>query len=196
MVGLRDGDLAHVRDGNVEVYQFKHSEQAFFEQLLPQADGSVLGATSYGLIEWRNGRTSTLSRENGLPCEQVYGAVFDRRGDLWLYMNCALGVLKRADLEGWRRNPATVVTIRTFGALDGVRPLSAAFGSGQRSPDGRLWFANSSSLQFFDLNISRETRFLRPCTSSKSLRTASHIGLRAVCSFHHSRAISKLIMLA
>jgi len=149
-VGLRNGDLAHVRDGQIEVHGFKHSEEASFEQLLPEADGSVLGATSYGLIEWRNGRTSTLSRENGLPCEQVYQAAFDRRGDLWLYMNCGLGILKRADLEAWQQNPATVVTIRTFGALDGARSNAAAFGSGQRSPDGRIWFANGGSLQVVD----------------------------------------------
>jgi signal transduction histidine kinase len=75
---------------------------------------------------------------------------FDGRGDLWLYMNCALGVLRSADLRAWKQNPSIAVTIRTFDALDGVRSNSAAFVAGARSPDGRLWFANSVSLQVVD----------------------------------------------
>jgi len=65
-------------------------------------------------------------------------------------MNCALGVPTSADLQAWKQNPDIAVTIRTFGALDGVRPNWAAFEGGTRSPDGRLWFANSRSLQFID----------------------------------------------
>jgi len=119
-------------------------------QLLPETDGSVLAATSYGLIGWRNGKALTLTPKNGLPCEQVYAMAFDRRGDLWLYMNCALGVLAGDDLQGWKQNPDIAVTIRTFDALDGVRPSRPAFPAAARSPDGRLWFANISSLQVID----------------------------------------------
>ena len=65
-------------------------------------------------------------------------------------MNCALGVLKSADLRAWKQNPGISVTIRTLDALDGVRPTSASFGAGARSPDGRLWFANNGALQVVD----------------------------------------------
>ena len=149
-LGLFNGDLAHVRDGQTVVHSFKHPEGAQILQLLPEADGSVIAATNYGLIGWRNGKALTLSQKNGLPCEQVYAIAFDRRGDLWLYMNCALGVLTSADLQAWMQNPDIAVTIRTFDALDGVRPNTAAFVAGARSPDGRLWFANSLSLQIVD----------------------------------------------
>ena len=149
-VGTVNGDLAHVRDGQAVVHPFEHPDSALLAQLLPDADGSVIAATTYGLIGWRDGKALTLSQKNGLPCEQVYAITFDRRGDLWLYMNCALGVLKSADLRAWKQNPGISVTIRTLDALDGVRPTSASFGAGARSPDGRLWFANNGALQVVD----------------------------------------------
>jgi len=149
-LGLFEGNLAHITHGQTAVHAFKHSGGAVIDQLLPDADGSVIAATNYGLMGWRNGKVLTLTQNNGLPCEQVYSMAFDRRGDLWLYMNCALGVLTRADFQAWKQNPDIAVTIRTLGALDGVRPYPASFVAGAQSADGRLWFANSSSLQVID----------------------------------------------
>lgn len=149
-VGTVNGDLAHVRDGQAVVHAFEHPESALLTQLLPDADGSVIAATSYGLIGWRDGAALTLTQKNGLPCEQVYAVTFDHRGDLWLYMNCALGILKKSDLQAWKQNPASPVTIRTLDGLDGVRPAGAAFVAAARSLDGRLWFANSGALQVVD----------------------------------------------
>lgn len=149
-VGLFNGDLAHVRDGRITIHAFEHPEAAMIDQLLPDGDSSVIAATNYGLIGVRDGKTFALTPRNGLPCEQVYALAFDRRGDLWLYMNCALGVLTRADLQAWKQNSGIPVTVRSLGALDGVRPSPAPFGSGARSPDGRLWFVNSSSVQVID----------------------------------------------
>ena len=149
-LGLFNGDLAHVRDGHTAVHTFNHAGGVAIQQLLPEADGSVIAATTYGLIGWRNGKALTLTQKNGLPCERVYAIASDLRGDLWMYMNCALGVLKRADLQAWKQNPDSAVTIRTFDGLDGVRPGRPAFVAGARSPNGRLWFANVMSLQVID----------------------------------------------
>jgi CheY-like chemotaxis protein len=154
-LGLFSGDLAHVRDGQTVVNALRRSGGAGIDQLLPEADGSVLAATNYGLVAWRNGKVLSLTQKNGLPCEQVYAMAFDRSGDLWLYMNCALGVLKSAELQAWKQNSDLAVTIRTFDTLDGVRPNYASFVAGARSPDGRLWFANGSSLQFIDPDLLR-----------------------------------------
>ena len=149
-LGLFNGDLAHVRDGHAVILSFKHPQGTVIQQLLPDADGSVLAATNYGLLGWRNGKALALTQKNGLPCEQVYAIAFDRRGDLWLYMNCALGVVASADFQAWKQNPDITVPVRTFDALDGVRPNYASFVAGARSADGRLWFANGLSLQVID----------------------------------------------
>jgi len=148
-LGLFNGDLAHFRDGQTTVHRFKHPQGALVRQLLSLPDGSILAATTYGLIGWFDGKASTLSQKNGLPCEQVYSMAFDHRGDLWLYMSCALGVLKKADLQAWKQNPDAAVAIRTLGGLDGVQPVNAGFHGAATSLDGRLWFS-SGALQFVD----------------------------------------------
>src|SRR5262245_24982317 len=49
-LGLLNGDLAHYRHGKLETYGFDHPASAILEQLLPGSDGSVLAATTYGVI--------------------------------------------------------------------------------------------------------------------------------------------------
>lgn len=149
-LGLVNGDLAHLRDGTAETYRFAHSDAALLAQVLPDVDGSVLAATSYGLIGWHNGRQLTLTAKNGLPCDEVYSLSFDSHGNLWLFMNCALGVLAKGDLQTWKANPDTRVSVRTLGVLDGVRTGLPSFVAAGRSPDGRLWFGNGSLLQMVD----------------------------------------------
>lgn len=141
-------------------------QRATYGLALPTASCNLMVSTSGGgclatdnscqTPRWRNGKALTLTQRNGLPCEQVYAIAFDERGDLWLYMNCALGVLARADFQVWKQNPDIAVTIRTLDALDGVRPSPAAFVAAARSLDGRLWFANSVSLQFVDTEHLRQ----------------------------------------
>lgn len=149
-LGLLNGDLAHYRDGAQQTYRFAHDDGALLQQLLPDADGSVLAATTFGLIGWHDGRQLTLTKKAGLPCDEVYGLAFDGQRNLWLHMNCGLGVLPRAELESWKGNPDATVSIRTLGVLDGVRTGLASFDSAATSPDGRLWFANAVSLQMID----------------------------------------------
>src|ERR1017187_8298560 len=49
-LGLFNGDLAHFGDGQTVVHAFQHPGVAVIDQLLPEADGSVLAATNYGLM--------------------------------------------------------------------------------------------------------------------------------------------------
>jgi signal transduction histidine kinase/ligand-binding sensor domain-containing protein len=149
-LGLVNGDLSHFRDGVFTTYQFVHGEQAGVLQLLPETDGSVLAATAYGLIGWQGGRQLLLNERNGLPCNQVNGIVFDDSGNLWIFMNCALGEVSRGDLQAWRRDSDTRVSVRTLDEFDGVRTGFASFLEATRSPDGRLWFSNGAVLQMVD----------------------------------------------
>ena len=148
-LGLFNGDLAHFRDGHTTVHRFELPQGELVTQLLSFPDGSILAATTYGLIGWLNGKELTLTRKNGLPCEQILGMAFDRRGDLWLGMSCALGVLRKADFQTWKQNPDLPVSIRTFDGLDGVQPIGGSFDVVALSLDGRLWFAGPS-LQVVD----------------------------------------------
>jgi signal transduction histidine kinase/ligand-binding sensor domain-containing protein len=144
-LGLGSGDLAHLRDGKATVHKFEHANKvAKIFQMFAEPDGSVIAATNYGLVGWRNGEALTLTQSNGLPCSQVNSMTFDRRGDLWLFMNCALGVLKKDDLQRWKLNPSTTVTIST---LDGASSGEPSFVAAARGGDGRLWFTTIPGVQ-------------------------------------------------
>jgi hypothetical protein len=72
-VGLRSGDLASYRDGILRTFPFHHTyDHRGVEQITVTPDGTVLGATTFGLIGWRHGKQSTLTTRNGLPCDTVY----------------------------------------------------------------------------------------------------------------------------
>jgi signal transduction histidine kinase/ligand-binding sensor domain-containing protein len=149
-LGLVNGDLAHYRDGQHTTYRFPHGDSGLLNQLLADADGSVLAATNYGLITWQSGKQLMLTEKNGLPCNELNGLAFDDKGNLWLFTNCALGELTRADLGVWKNHPDSTVAIRTLTALDGARTTWAPFGEASRSPDGRLWFSNGREIQMID----------------------------------------------
>jgi ligand-binding sensor domain-containing protein len=84
-LGLTTGDLARYRHGKVEIFAFKHSPESRVNQLFVNADGTVLGATAFGLIGWKEGKQQTLTVRNGLPCDGVNTLVADNQGALWLY---------------------------------------------------------------------------------------------------------------
>ena len=149
-LGLLNGDLAHYRDGELSTYQFAHDDSALLQQLLPDADGSVLAATSFGLIGWKHGARLTLNAKNGLPCDGVNAMTFDRDGNLWLFMTCALGEIAVGDLQRWKSDPRVSVPVKSFDAADGMIPGFAYFNGAARSSDGRLWFANGAAVQMID----------------------------------------------
>ena len=149
-LGLLYGDLAHYHDGKLETYAFAHPDSALLEQLLPGSDGSILAATSYGVIGRQNGRSVILDEANGLPCHSVNGIVADDAGSLWLPMDCALVRLSASELQKWKADPRARVSAQTFDELDGVLAGAASFITATRLLDGQLWFANGRIAQRLD----------------------------------------------
>ena len=151
-LGLFNGDLARYQQGRTDTFRFEHPPNSRVNQVLFSSDSSVLGATSYGLIGWSNGKQQTLSARNGLPCDAVNGLVEDGSGALWLYMQCGLVKIARSDLQRWWGQPNVRLQPKVFDVFDG-------FQSGNRAPfeskavrtvDGRLWFANAAVAQMID----------------------------------------------
>jgi signal transduction histidine kinase/ligand-binding sensor domain-containing protein len=147
-LGLISGDLARYRDGKLDLFSYKHSSRV--DQVLVGPDGSVLGATSSGLIAWRNGKQQTLTVRNGLPCNAINAIIWNPQNTLWLYTQCGLIEVQGAELERWWNRPDVVMRIRTFETSDGIQPGDALFNSSARSTDGRLWFPNGVVLQMIN----------------------------------------------
>jgi hypothetical protein len=149
-LGLRKGGLARYRNGQLQIFPLKNTN-AQVSQVLGESDGSVLAATSDGLVEWRGESRYALDHHNGLPCDRTYAMVTDRHSNLWLYTECGLISIKSDDLQQWRRNPEQKVSFDLLDAYDGVQPYPGTFGPrAARSNDGRLWFANGTVAQVID----------------------------------------------
>jgi PAS domain S-box-containing protein len=151
-LGFASGGLARYRDGQMEFFSLDRSpHDGPVHGLLVNSDGSVLAATTSGLVGWQNGRVQSLTVRNGLPCDVIYALIFDRKATLWLYAACGLIAIPNAELQRWWKSPDTTVESRLLDVFDGAQPMSTPLRpNASQSPDGRLWFANESILQMID----------------------------------------------
>lgn len=149
-LGLADGKLARFRSGKLETFSYDLKESVAVRQVLVRPDGTVLGATSAGLIGWKNGTQRIMTVKNGLPCDRIFGLIDDAQDGVWLYSECGL-VRIEAGLDQWWENPGAVVGVQVFDVFDGARPAMPSFQPiAARGPDGRLWFANETVIQMID----------------------------------------------
>jgi signal transduction histidine kinase/ligand-binding sensor domain-containing protein len=153
-LGLLTGDLARYKGSKLDVFRYKNSASPSFDTAVNAVaigpDGSVLGATPFGLIGWKDGKQQTLTVQNGLPCDVIYELVTDNRGALWLYTQCGIVEISNAELQKWWADRNSTRHLLTIGVLDGAQPGQVPFKGAASSVDGRLWFANGSGLQVID----------------------------------------------
>lgn len=149
---LANGDLARIRGGKMETFEFhREPNTGTIHDLAAFADGTIVGATTLGLAGWREGKTQTMTAENGLPCVDIHSVLIDREQRLWLYATCGILSLDADQVQAWWKDPGAVVRLRTFDAFDGAQPSRANFSpKASVGPDGRLWFANASIVQVLD----------------------------------------------
>jgi signal transduction histidine kinase len=112
-----------------------------------------LVSTNEGLFRWDGKVWSVLNRRNGLPCDAIFSAIKDNNGDLWLYSQCGLVRLGRAELEKWRTHSDSSLNTEVFDRFDGASPHLAAQliqPKASMTADGRLWFINNVAIQMID----------------------------------------------
>ena len=148
-VASRNGSLAHYRDGTASTTTLNGRDSSFSVLgMLLDSDDSLLVSTTEGLFRWDGSVWSVLNRRNGLPCDAIFSAAEDNDGALWLYSQCGLVKLGRAELTEWRTHSDSMLNAEVFDRFDGTRPHMAS-GSVQpivsKASDGRLWFINQIS---------------------------------------------------
>jgi signal transduction histidine kinase/ligand-binding sensor domain-containing protein len=148
-LGCVSGDLAHYYDDRSET--FPHISASNIRQLLPAPGGGLWAVAEDAFIWWNDNKTATMKTTNGLPCNELYAAVQDDAGALWLYARCGLFSVPASELTRWHENPSMQVNVESLdvycGAEPGMTPLQP---QATRSIDGRLWFANNNVVQTFD----------------------------------------------
>jgi len=107
------------------------------------SDGAVWAATEGGLSRVKDGRITTLTSRNGLPCDAVFWAMEDGDRSFWLQTPCGLVRIARTELEAWMSDSKRSVQTKVYDASDGVWSRGR-FGTRTpivaKSPDGKIWF--------------------------------------------------------
>jgi signal transduction histidine kinase/ligand-binding sensor domain-containing protein len=154
-LGFRLGGVAYLKDGQVrESYASRDGlGEGRVEGLQLDQDGALWAAAEGGLSRIKNGRVTTLTSKNGLPCDAVHWVVEDDDQSFWLYMACGLVRIARPELESWATDPKRTVRLAVFDSSDGVRSRAMASGYNpgvSKSADGKLWFLPRGGVSVID----------------------------------------------
>ena len=149
-----NGDLTHYLDGSVRTIALNRGDSSpLVEGIIADSDNSVLEFTSHGLFRWDNHSWQVLDGHNGLPCDVIYSVLKDIDGALWLYSQCGLLKIERAEVERWYQGSKSKLAIEVFDKFDGVRTRGIAYWAqplAGKTPDGKLWFINIVSVETVD----------------------------------------------
>jgi len=144
-LGFWDGDIARFQDGALhDTYTAARGLGAGrVNSLRLDVDGSLWVATAGGLSRVHDGRASTLTTHNGLPCDSVHWVIDDDARAMWLNGTCGLARLERADVDAWVADPRHAINAVVFDSSDGLRLSALPSGSDPfvaKSPNGQIWF--------------------------------------------------------
>jgi signal transduction histidine kinase/ligand-binding sensor domain-containing protein len=118
-------------------------------------DGAVWAAMQgSGISRIKNGRITTLTTSNGLPCDKIHWTTEDDDGSLWLYTACGLVRIVRTQVDAWISDPKRRVETTVWEAADGAMPLAAPSSFGPtfaKSTDDKLWFVTREDIAMVDL---------------------------------------------
>jgi signal transduction histidine kinase/ligand-binding sensor domain-containing protein len=153
--GLFSGGIAHFRAGQIQNLslggQNAGSRRVF--NLSRERDGALWAATENGLSRIADGRVSTLTTANGLPCNVVHWIIDDGVSSYWLYTACGLLRTTRSELEAWAADPKRKIQLTVFDSADGIPPRGILLPwrpHVTKAPDGRIWFKNGSKVTVID----------------------------------------------
>ena len=155
-LGYYQGGLAYFKNGRLHASYPSTSiaglEDAAIRDLRLDREGTLWESTEGGISRLRDGHLTTLTSENGLPCDLVYWTAEDDTGYFWASTACGLVRMARSELEVWEQDPKRSIHATVFNRSDGV-PSVAATGFGPyvaKSRDGRIWFTSMDGVCMID----------------------------------------------
>jgi len=99
-----------------------HHPNARIMAIIAAPDGSILGATAFGIVGWRNGRQQILAVQNGLPCDSLNTLISDDAGNLWLNAECSLIEIPKQERQLWWEHPESKLSLlRHYLACSNIR---------------------------------------------------------------------------
>ena len=148
-LGCENGDLAHYSRNRSEI--FPRVSATKIRELLPGPDGGLWAVSEDALIWWKDNKSAAMTTRNGLPCDELYAAVKDDTGALWIYARCGILSIAASQLAMWQEHPSMPVKVESLDVYSGAQPgMTPLQPQATRSLDGRLWFANNNFVQTLD----------------------------------------------
>ena len=144
-IGFFLGGIAYFEDGQIRA-SYSAADglgEGRVSGFLFDHDGALWISTEGGLSRLKNGRITTLTSRNGLPCDTVHWVMEDDDHSFWLYTACGLIRINRSELDAWAADPKRTIQATIFDSSDGVRSLATGGHYNPqvaKSADGRIWF--------------------------------------------------------
>jgi signal transduction histidine kinase/ligand-binding sensor domain-containing protein len=165
-LGFFEGGVANFKDGQIRA-SYTGAQGlggGHVNDLLFDHDGTLWAATEGGLSRLKDGRVTTLSSKNGLPCDAVLWVTEDDAHSLWLSTACGLIHMERSEVDAWSAavdsasgsqsdHPKRTIHFADLDSSDGVGSsafLSSSIPQVSKSPDGKLWFVVTDGISVFD----------------------------------------------
>ena len=152
-----DGDVVFFKDGQVRVSYAKAAGlgAGHIAGLRLDPDGALWAATQEGgLSRIKDGHVSTLTTQNGLPCDTVHWSIEDEDRSVWLDTACGLVRVARPEVDSWIADPRRRIETTLWDAADGVglTSTSPAYFNPPvaEAADGKLWFLGEDGVSIVD----------------------------------------------
>lgn len=160
-IGFGLGGIVHFTDKKVrESYAAGDGFAAGrVNHLLVDRDGAVWAATEGGVSRLKDGRVTTLTSRNGLPCDKAHWIIDDNIDSFWLDTACGLVRITRSELDNWvsvvdqDKDAKPSIQLMVLDSLDGVRSTVSGthfYPQVAQSADGRIWFCGADGAGVFD----------------------------------------------
>ena len=154
-LGFLDGGIIYLKEGQIRA-SYSTADglgNGAVTNLQLGSYSAVWAATEGGLSRLKDGRVTTLTSKNGLPCDAVHWAMEDNDHSIWLNQPCGLVRIVRSELDAWVSDPKRNIQATVFDSSDGVRTRISAGRFGPKvtkSIDGRIWFSPLDGVSSID----------------------------------------------
>ncbi len=152
----QDGAVEYFKDGQVRLsYTAANGmSKGPVAALRLDRDGGVWAAMQNGGVSRiKDGRITTLTTGNGLPCDRVHWTTEEDDRSLWLYTACGLLRIPHSQVDAWNSEPARRVEPTVWDATDGALPGGSPSSFGPtfaKAADGKLWLVTREDIEVVD----------------------------------------------
>jgi signal transduction histidine kinase len=118
-----------------------------FHHISVLSNGDIFLFGRQGAYYLSRGRSLTLDKASGLPCEDLSCVTDASQSTLWLRGQCGIMIVKKSDLSSVLDHPREALVVRLLDGTDGAQPGAPSFEPAvAKSANGRLWFATDGVL--------------------------------------------------